>query len=52
MPKTLPLVRETIGQPDRPEPAVTSPAAGEMEILNDEVLIETAPDRPRRDDPA
>ena len=47
MPETLPLVRETIGRPDGPEPAVTSPAAGEMEILNDEVLIKTAPDRPR-----
>jgi hypothetical protein len=50
MPETSPLVYETIGDSDSPAPAAvpveTSPTAGEMDILNDEVMIRAAPDRP------
>ena len=45
-----PVVCEPIRPPDHPATAIvpvrTSPTADELDILNDDVLIEVAPDRP------
>lgn len=45
-----PMACEPIGPPDHPATSVApvhaSPTADEPEILNDDVLIEAAPDRP------
>jgi hypothetical protein len=50
MAETSTLAREPIGRPDHPSPGVAavemSPTADELDILNDDVLIEVAPDRP------
>lgn len=46
MPESLPTTCEAFGHPCRPGPAVTSPVAGAMEILNDEVMINAPSDRP------
>jgi hypothetical protein len=48
MPEPLPLTHDTIklSQPPECEPIELAPAVEEMRVLNDEVMIEIAPDRP------
>ena len=48
MPEPLPLTHDTIklSHPAEDEPIEVPPAVPEMGVLNDEVMIEIAPDRP------
>jgi hypothetical protein len=48
MPEPLPLTHDTIklSHPPEYEPIEMPPAVEEMRVLNDEVMIEIAPDRP------
>jgi hypothetical protein len=50
MANVSPMACEPIGLPDHPAaavaPAQASPPGDELDILNDDVLIEVAPDRP------
>jgi hypothetical protein len=48
MAEALPLAQDTIKLPDLPEVRVVeaSTAHGETDILNDDVMIDVAPDRP------
>jgi hypothetical protein len=50
MAEALTLARGPISGPDHPAPAVApaemSPMADELDVLNDDVMIEVAPDRP------
>ena len=49
MPESLPLTREPIklSHPAENESIEAQPAVDETAVLNDEVMIEIAPDRPR-----
>jgi hypothetical protein len=48
MPETSPLGYDAINLPNPPEvaPIEVTPTAEEMDILNDDVMIVVAPDRP------